>query len=244
MPLERHPRCHGSIHFYINNRGRRPDPSSTPVPAMTACHSPARSTGSSRTGAATSRPSTSPVPQRPLSGASTTVARSSASIPTPGPSPAPPAKSQRTKATSSCATRDGWITTVDVPFPNLRGIGDINDRGQLVGTYIDTAGGVRGFRREPDGSSHRSTSPVPAPFRSASTTRARWWASTATKERCITPTAASPATGSTASSGRRSGHQDDLPDSVLTYAFAINNRGRITLGYTTPSAQNAASSIQ
>jgi uncharacterized membrane protein len=50
--------------------------------------------------------------------------------------------------------RNGRITTFDVPFRSLHDIGDINDRGQLVGYYDDPSrpynlGG--GFLREPDG---------------------------------------------------------------------------------------------
>jgi hypothetical protein len=50
--------------------------------------------------------------------------------------------------------RNGRITTFEAPFPYLHDIGDVNDRGQLVGYYDDPGrpynlGG--GFLREPDG---------------------------------------------------------------------------------------------
>jgi hypothetical protein len=101
--------------------------------------------------------------------------------------------------------RNGRITTFDVPFPYLHGILDINDRGQTVGYYDTPSGRGGGFLREPDG----EITPIDVPgagaftFPSPSTTAARWWATTPTRTRGSTPTAASPRTRSTASSGMR-----------------------------------------
>jgi hypothetical protein len=50
--------------------------------------------------------------------------------------------------------RNGWIRTFDVPFPYLHDIGDINDRGQIVGYYDDPTRPYNlpgGFMRQPDG---------------------------------------------------------------------------------------------
>ena len=50
--------------------------------------------------------------------------------------------------------RDGRITTFDVPFPYLHDIGDINDRGQIVGYYDDPDRPYNlpgGFLRQADG---------------------------------------------------------------------------------------------
>ena len=49
---------------------------------------------------------------------------------------------------------DGQITTFDVPSPYLHDIGDINDRGQIVGYYYDPTRPFNlsgGFLREPNG---------------------------------------------------------------------------------------------
>jgi hypothetical protein len=49
---------------------------------------------------------------------------------------------------------DGTIATFDVPFPYLHDIGDINDRGQIVGYYNDPDRPLNlagGFLRQPDG---------------------------------------------------------------------------------------------
>jgi uncharacterized membrane protein len=49
---------------------------------------------------------------------------------------------------------NGRITTFDVPFPYLHDIGDINDRGQIVGYYDDPSRPFNlsgGFLRQPDG---------------------------------------------------------------------------------------------
>ena len=47
--------------------------------------------------------------------------------------------------------RDGEFTTIDVPDALVTLVFDINDRGQMAGTYVDAGGRVRGFRRNRSG---------------------------------------------------------------------------------------------
>jgi uncharacterized membrane protein len=128
--------------------------------------------------------------------------------------------------------RDGRITTVDVPFPNLRGIGDINDHGEFVGTYIDAAGGVRGFRREPDGEFTPVDVPGAGTLPLGINNRGQVVGIYGDEGTVNNPDGSYPryrVHGFVWDERRVT--KVDVPGSVLTYAFGINNRGEITGGY-------------
>jgi len=128
--------------------------------------------------------------------------------------------------------RDGRITTVDVPFPNLRGLGDINDRGQFVGTYIDAAGGVRGFRREPDGKFTPIDVPGAGTLPLGINNQGQVVGIYGDEGTVNNPDGSYPrytVHGFLWDKGRVT--KIDVPGSVLTYAFGVNNRGQITGGY-------------
>jgi hypothetical protein len=92
--------------------------------------------------------------------------------------------------------QNGRITTFDVPFPYLHDIGDINDRGQIVGYYDDPDRPYSlpgGFLRQPDGEIVRIACPAHCPrTRAASTTRGGCSAATSTPAPSPTPTARFP----------------------------------------------------
>jgi hypothetical protein len=150
----------------------------------------------------------------------------------PGAVPGPAGEISSDKGHLFVRDRDGRITTVDVPFPNLRGIGDINDRGQFVGTYIDAAGGVRGFRREPDGRFTAIDVPGAGTLPLGINKQGQVVGIYADEGTVNNPDGSYPryrVHGFLWDDGRVT--KIDVPGSVLTYAFGVNKRGQITGGY-------------
>jgi uncharacterized membrane protein len=132
--------------------------------------------------------------------------------------------------------RDGQITTFDVPFPYLHNIGDINDRGQIVGYYDDPSRPFNlagGFLREPDGEVVKLDVP----------------GALSTAPQCITnhgqvvgsyvDVGAAPNPDGTIPQGVIHGFvweqgrysTFDVEGSVYTAPFGCNDRGQITGGY-------------
>jgi uncharacterized membrane protein len=150
----------------------------------------------------------------------------------PGAVPGPAGEISSDMAHIFVRDRDGRITTVDVPFPNLRGVGDINDRGQLVGTYIDAAGGVRGFRREPDGKFTPIDVPGAGTLPLGINNQGQVVGIYGDEGTVNNPDGSYPryrVHGFLWDEGRVT--KVDVSGSVLTYAFGVNNRGQITGGY-------------
>jgi len=128
--------------------------------------------------------------------------------------------------------RNGRITTVDLPFPYLRGVGDINDRGQLVGTYIDSDGLFRGFRREPDGEITPVDVPGAGTLPLGINNQGQVVGISADEGTTPNPDGSFPPYklhGFYWDDGRV--NTVDFPGSIATYAFGINNRGQISGGY-------------
>lgn len=61
--------------------------------------------------------------------------------------------------------RDGEFTTVDPPDGNINEVVGINNRGQLVGRYVDSQGGAHGFLKD-----QRGFSPIDVPGATATST--------------------------------------------------------------------------
>jgi hypothetical protein len=150
----------------------------------------------------------------------------------PGAVPGPAGEYLSDKAHIFVRDRDGRITTIDVPFPNLRGLGDINDRGQFVGTYIDATGRIRGFRREPDGEFTPIDVPGAGTLPLGINKQGQVVGIYGDEGTVNNPDGSYPryrVHGFLWDEGRVS--KIDVPGSVLTYAFGVNKRGQITGGY-------------
>jgi len=132
--------------------------------------------------------------------------------------------------------RNSRITTVDLPFTYLRGVGDINDRGQIVGTYIDTDGVFRGFRREPDGEITPIDVPGAGTLPLGIDNAGRVVGYYGDEGTTPNPDGSFPPNkihGFLWDEGRVT--TLDVPGSLATYAFRLNNRGQITGGYYDPA---------
>jgi hypothetical protein len=129
--------------------------------------------------------------------------------------------------------RSGRITSFDVPFFRLHDIADINDRGQIVGYYDNPTGGGGAFLRQPTGAITRIEVPG-APVTNAHAINHRGQVVGAYLEPGAVPNpdgAAPPGTvhGYLWDQGRMT--RLDVPGSIWTQPFGINDRGQISGGY-------------
>lgn len=128
--------------------------------------------------------------------------------------------------------RSGRITSFDVPFFRLHDIADINDRGQIVGYYDNPTGGGA-FLRQPTGAITRIEVPG-ALVTNAHAINHRGQVVGAYLEPGAVPNpdgAAPPGTvhGYLWDQGRMT--RLDVPGSIWTQPFGINDRGQISGGY-------------
>jgi probable HAF family extracellular repeat protein len=131
--------------------------------------------------------------------------------------------------------RRGTITTFEVPFWRLHNVSDINNRGQIVGYYDepDFAGGG-GFLRERDGTIITTITYPGAPYTEVHGINDRGQLVGTYLE-----PGAAPNPDGTIPAGTVHGFlwergrfaSFDVPGSIFTQAFGINNRGQITGGY-------------
>jgi probable HAF family extracellular repeat protein len=133
--------------------------------------------------------------------------------------------------------RDGTLTTFDVPFPYLHAIRDINDRGQMVGNYDDPTnylGFGGGFLREPDGEITKLDVPGAGPFTVPWGINNRgqvvgWYAD---EDTTVNPDGSIPPDkvhGFVWDDGEVT--ELDVPGSLATYAYRMNNRGQVVGAY-------------
>jgi hypothetical protein len=128
----------------------------------------------------------------------------------------------------------GRITTLDVPFPYLHDVADINDLGQMVGYYDNPDGeGAGAFLREPNGAITRINVPG-ALVTTAHAINNRGQVVGAYLEAGAAPnpdgtTPAKAVHGYLWDKGRM--RRLDVPRSIWTQAFGINDRGQIAGGY-------------
>jgi uncharacterized membrane protein len=134
----------------------------------------------------------------------------------------------------------GHITTFEVPFWRLHNVSDINDRGQIVG-YYDQPGfaGSGGFLRDRDGTITNITYPGAA-YTEVHGINDRGQLVGAYLEPGATPNPdgtipAGTVHGFVWQRGRFTTF--DVPGSIFTQAFGINDRGQITGGYYDPSGR-------
>jgi uncharacterized membrane protein len=130
--------------------------------------------------------------------------------------------------------RRGTMTTFEVPFGRLHSVSDINNRGQIVGYYDepDLAGGG-GFLRDRDG----TIKPVTYP--GALYTLVHGLNDRGQLVGAYLEPGAAPNPDGTIPAGAVHGFvwergrftSFDVPGSIFTQAFGINNRGQITGGY-------------
>jgi hypothetical protein len=130
--------------------------------------------------------------------------------------------------------RSGRITTFDVPFPYLHDVADINDRGQIVGYYDkpDGAGGGA-FLREPNGAITRIE------VSGASVTTAHALNDGGQVVGAYLEPGAEPNADGTVPANAVHGYlwdrgritRFDVPRSIFTQPFGINDRGQISGGY-------------
>jgi hypothetical protein len=130
--------------------------------------------------------------------------------------------------------RNGRIATFDVPFPYLLGILDINDRGQTVGFYDTPSGPGGGFLRERDGEITPIDLPGAGPFTFpfAVNNHGQVVGYYADEDTTLNPDGSIPpykVHGFLLYQGRFS--RFDVPDSLATFPYGINNRGQIVGGY-------------
>ena len=130
--------------------------------------------------------------------------------------------------------RHGAITTFEVPFGRLHSVSDLNNRGQIVGYYDQPnfAGGG-GFLRDRDGTITPVTYPG-APYTLVHGINDRGQLVGAYLEPGAAPNPdgtipAGTVHGFVWERGRFTSF--DVPGSIYTQAFGINNRGQITGGY-------------
>jgi probable HAF family extracellular repeat protein len=130
--------------------------------------------------------------------------------------------------------RRGTMTTFEVPFGRLHSVSDINNRGQIVGYYDepDFAGGG-GFLRDRDGTITPVTYPG-APYTLVHGLNDRGQLVGAYLEPGAAPNPdgtipAGTVHGFVWERGRFTSF--DVPGSIYTQAFGINNHGQITGGY-------------
>jgi probable HAF family extracellular repeat protein len=137
----------------------------------------------------------------------------------------------------------GRLTTFEVPFGRLHNVSDINDRGQIVGYYdeVDAAGGG-GFLRRSDGAITAITYPG-ALFTTVHGINDRGQAVGAYLE-----PGAAPNPDGTVPRGSVHGFvwergrfsTFDVPGSIFTQAFGINDRGQVCGGYVDRSGRQHA----
>jgi uncharacterized membrane protein len=126
---------------------------------------------------------------------------------------------------------DGQITTIDLPARTLTAVTDINNHGQLAGQTLDAAGRAIGFVRDPNG---RVTT-IDIPGREVGDVPALNDRGQVVGEAAVPPDALSgnptlkPRYGFVWDRGRIS--QLDVPRSLATVAYGINNAGQITGAY-------------
>jgi hypothetical protein len=130
--------------------------------------------------------------------------------------------------------RRGAITRFDVPFFRLHGAPDINERGQIVGYYDDPDNPISGaFLREPNGAIKRIDVPGASNV-SAHGINNRGQVVGAYLEADSAPNPDGPPAPNTVhgflwDEGRIT--RFDVPGSIWTQPFGINDRGQITGGY-------------
>ena len=130
--------------------------------------------------------------------------------------------------------RRGTMTTFEVPFGRLHSVSDINNRGQIVGYYDepDFAGGG-GFLRDRDGTITPVTYPgAPYTLVHGLNDRGQLVGAYLEPGAAPNPDGTIPA-GTVHGFVWERGHftSFDVPGSVYTQAFGVNNRGQITGGY-------------
>jgi hypothetical protein len=129
--------------------------------------------------------------------------------------------------------RSGRITSFDVPFPYLHDVADINDRGQIVGYYDKPSGGGGAFLRQPTGAITRIEVPG-ALVTNAHAINHRGQVVGAYLEPGAVPNpdgAAPPGSVHGYLWDRGQMTRLDVPGSIWTQPFGINDRGQITGGY-------------
>ena len=129
--------------------------------------------------------------------------------------------------------RSGRITSFEVPFFRLHDIADINDRGQIAGYYDNPTGGGGAFLRQPTGAITRIQVPG-ALVTNAHAINHRGQVVGAYLEPGAVPNpdgTAPPGTvhGYLWDQGRMT--RLDVPGSIWTQPFGINDRGQISGGY-------------
>jgi probable HAF family extracellular repeat protein len=139
--------------------------------------------------------------------------------------------------------RRGTITTFEVPFGRLHNVSDINHRGQIVGYYdeSDLAGGG-GFLRDRDGTMTTITYP------GAAYTLVHGLNDRGQLVGAYLEPGAAPNPDGTIRAGTVHGFvwergrftSFDVPGSIYTQAFGINNRGQISGGYRDASGRQHA----
>ena len=133
---------------------------------------------------------------------------------------------------------DGGITRIDLPSPfDGGGVTDINDRGQVVGQTADADGRGLGFLREPDGTVTVIDVPgsqqVDYPL--AVNNRGQVVGSYTDAGAPPNRFAANTRHGFVWDGGRLT--RFDVPGSVATVPFGVNDRGEITGGYADETGQ-------
>ena len=126
---------------------------------------------------------------------------------------------------------DGQITTIDLPARTLTAVTDINNRGQLAGQTLDAAGRAIGFVRDPNG----RVTIITIPGREVGDILALNDRGQVVGEAAVPPEVLNgnptlkPRYGFVWNQGRIT--QLDVPRSLATIAYGINNAGQITGAY-------------